>query len=88
MHGLTFESYSRVTNRRRIIRQEGTPEDQEDIRVETAGASNKLRIIVIGLVLVIILGISGFIFLSNPTPTGLVMGPAKGTVTEANSSDL
>jgi hypothetical protein len=86
MHGLTCQSYHKAMARRRISRQEAEPEGMEPEHVQ--GGSNRLRLAIIGIVIVIVLGVSAGVLLQPTAATGLVIGLDSGKVTSANSAEV
>jgi len=86
MHGLTYQSYQKVTADTRITRQEAEPEGIEPDHVQ--GGSNRLRLAIIGIVIIIILGVSAVVLLQPTASTGLVISLDSGKVTSANSAEV
>jgi hypothetical protein len=86
MHGLTYQSYQKVTAGRRITRQEAEPEGMEPEHVQ--GGSNRLRLAVIGIVIIIVLGVSAVVLLQPTAATGLAITIDSGKVTSANSAEV
>ena len=93
MYGVSYETYQRVVTKRRLTRQEGSPDGPQEGEPELTpnemqGGSNKIRNSIIVGVLVIILGVSLVIVLQPEAATGLTIGLNSGKVVEANSSDV
>ncbi len=86
MDGLTSEAYQSTIARRRITRQEAEPEGMEPDQVQ--GGSNRLRLAIIGAVIIIILGVSAVVLIQPTAATGLAISLNSGKVTSANSAEV
>ena len=82
------ESAAGLARHRNLVRYAFRSEDQGDDSGQIVqGASNRLRWAVIGVVILIVVGVSAAIFLQSGSSSGLMMS-ASGNVSESNSASV